>query len=98
MTLQKNTSQEIFLKEIKDKKKYVNVYLNNGIKITGRICDFDKFTINIPDLDGDDQLIYKNSISTIRILKERRNNQNFGNSDSYNSMSSVGFMKKKKDY
>jgi len=101
MSKQKLTTQEIFLKKMSEKKKIVNIFLYNGIKITGRIADFDKFTINIPDFEGDDQLVYKNSISTIRVFKKsddkKRYDDNFGNSDSYSTtMKDIGFMREKK--
>lgn len=97
----KQTAQEDFLKQMMDNKKNINIFLHNGIKITGKIADFDKFTINIPDLDGEAQLVYKNAISTIRAFRNGgvKLNDNFGNSESYGSMKDLRFMKKnKRDY
>ena len=65
----KKNVQDVFLKKMIKEKKKVYIYLENGIKITGTIKDFDNFIISLPK-DGEDQIIYKSAISTIRSINE----------------------------
>lgn len=65
----KKNVQDVFLKKMIKEKKKVYIYLENGIKIVGIIKDFDNFTISVPK-DGEEQIIYKSAISTIRSVTE----------------------------
>lgn len=57
--------QEAFLHELKSKKLFVNIFLANGIKLNGRISDYDSYTIAIVGEKHKPILVYKNSIASI---------------------------------
>jgi host factor-I protein len=43
----------------------VTVYLVSGIKLTGKLKQFDQFTLQLQGADGIDSLIFKHAISTL---------------------------------
>ena len=55
--------QTAFLTDMLD--KMVTVYLVSGIKLTGKVKQFDQFTLQLQDADGLESLIYKHAISTL---------------------------------
>ena len=56
--------QESFLEHARKERLNVTVYLMNGTKLTGRIKDFDRFSIILQN-NGIDQMLFKHAISTI---------------------------------
>ncbi len=67
--------QTAFLTDMLD--KMVTVYLVSGIKLTGKVRQFDQFTLQLQGADGLESLIYKHAISTLIpgvpvISRERR--------------------------
>lgn len=56
--------QEELYKQIKEEKGIVTVFLKSGVRIVGEIVAIDKFTV-LMLVDGKQQLIYKQAISTI---------------------------------
>lgn len=64
--------QDSFLNHTRRERLVVTIYLVSGVKVTGRIKNFDKFAI-ILDNNGVDQLLFKHAISTISA------NRAFGN-------------------
>ena len=56
--------QDDFLKNLRDNKISVTVFLVNGVKLQGLITWFDSFSLLLRR-DGHTQLIYKHAISTI---------------------------------
>ncbi len=57
--------QEELYKQIKEEKKgTVTIFLKSGVRIIGEVVGVDKFTLLIL-VDGKQQLIYKQAISTI---------------------------------
>ena len=60
-----NTSiQDSFFNQIRKDRAFVTVYLVNGIKLTGKIRSFDKFTV-ILENKNQEQMIFKHAISTV---------------------------------
>lgn len=53
-----------FLKDIKDNKIAVTVFLINGVKLQGVITFFDEDSLLLRR-DGHTQLVYKHAVSTI---------------------------------
>ncbi|MGW8449474.1 RNA chaperone Hfq, partial [Bacillus wiedmannii] len=51
-------------KQIKEEKGIVTIFLKSGVRIVGEIVAIDKFTV-LMLVDGKQQLIYKQAISTI---------------------------------
>jgi host factor-I protein len=56
--------QDGFLNSARKEKLVVTVYLLSGVKLTGRIRSFDKFSM-ILESNGHEQLIFKHAISTV---------------------------------
>lgn len=56
--------QENLYKKALEKEKPITIFLKSGVRIPGKIIAIDKFTIFI-DSHGQQQLIYKQAISTI---------------------------------
>ena len=61
--------QDGFLNSIRKEKVQVTLYLVNGIKLTGRIRSFDKFSV-ILESNNQEQLVFKHAISTIVLPRE----------------------------
>lgn len=56
--------QESFLNNARKEKAPVTIYLLSGVKLTGRIRSFDKFSL-ILENNHQEQLIFKHAISTV---------------------------------
>ncbi|PGL82594.1 RNA chaperone Hfq [Bacillus sp. AFS054943] len=56
--------QEGLYEELRSNKKQVTVFLKSGVRIIGEIAGIDRFTVLLM-VNGKQQLIYKQAISTI---------------------------------
>ena len=56
--------QDGFLNSARKGKLVVTVYLVSGVKLTGRIRNFDKFSV-VLESNAQEQLIFKHAISTV---------------------------------
>lgn len=56
--------QDGFLNSARKEKLIVTVYLVSGVKLTGRIRSFDKFSV-VLESNSQEQLIFKHAISTV---------------------------------
>ncbi len=56
--------QDSFLNSARNGKQQVTIYLMSGVKLTGRIRSFDKYSV-ILETNNQDQLIFKHAISTV---------------------------------
>jgi host factor-I protein len=59
--------QDTFLHHLKETQTPVTVFLVSGVKLQGRVSDFDGFTVALTR-DGATQLVYKRVISTVAPL------------------------------
>ena len=66
-TTQQNI-QEAFLNNARKEKTYLTIYLMSGVKLSGRIKSFDKYSV-ILEANNQEQLIFKHAISTVVIAK-----------------------------
>ena len=57
--------QNVFLENIKEKKKSVEIHLVNGIILKCKILNMDNFSLLV-DLNNKKSLIYKHSIAYIK--------------------------------
>ena len=64
MASDRQNLQDAFLNQVRKEKNSVTVFLINGVKLQGVITWFDNFCILLRR-DGQSQLVYKHSISTI---------------------------------
>jgi host factor-I protein len=67
--------QSAFLADLQD--RLVTVYLVNGIKLVGKVRQFDHYTLLLQGADGIESLIFKHAISSIIpgtpvVTRERR--------------------------
>jgi host factor-I protein len=64
MEKQPQNIQDGFLNSARKEKLAVTIYLLSGVKLTGRIRSFDKFSV-VLDSNSQEQLIFKHAISTV---------------------------------
>jgi host factor-I protein len=64
MTEKSNNLQDLFLNSLRKSKMPVTMFLVKGVKLQGIVTWFDNFSILLRR-DGQSQLVYKHSISTI---------------------------------
>jgi host factor-I protein len=60
--------QESFLNNARKEKSQVTIYLLSGVKLSGRIRSFDKFSL-IVESNHQEQLIFKHAIATVLIAR-----------------------------
>ena len=60
--------QDSFLNSARTEKTPITIYLLSGVKLTGRIRSFDKYSV-VLDANGQEQLIFKHAISTLVMPK-----------------------------
>src|SRR5271165_4565894 len=56
--------QDSFLNTARKERASITIYLLSGVKLTGRIRSFDKYSV-VLEANGQEQLIFKHAISTI---------------------------------
>ncbi len=64
MEKQPQNIQDGFLNAARKEKTPVTIYLLSGVKLTGRIRSFDKYSV-VLDSNSQEQLIFKHAISTV---------------------------------
>ena len=65
--------QEAFLNTARKEKIFLTIYLMSGVKLSGRIKSFDKYSV-ILETNNQEQLIFKHAISTVVVSKPAHNN------------------------
>ncbi len=60
--------QDSFLNTARKEKAPITIYLLSGVKLTGRIRSFDKYSV-VLDTNNQEQLIFKHAISTVVLNK-----------------------------
>ncbi|MFP3726405.1 RNA chaperone Hfq [Priestia filamentosa] len=69
--MQKRTNlQDKFLNQCRKTSTTIQVYMNNGFPVFGKVEGFDDFTVLIRDKEDRQNLLYKSAISTIKPEKE----------------------------
>jgi host factor-I protein len=58
--------QDGFLNAARKERLQVTIYLVSGVKLTGRVRSFDKFSL-VLESNNQEQLIFKHAISTIAL-------------------------------
>jgi len=56
--------QDSFLNTARKERANITIYLLSGVKLTGRIRSFDKYSV-VLEANGQEQLIFKHAISTV---------------------------------
>src|SRR5260370_5956181 len=60
--------QEAFLNNARKDKVFLTIYLMSGVKLSGRIKSFDKYSV-ILETNNQEQLIFKHAISTVVVSR-----------------------------
>jgi host factor-I protein len=60
--------QEAFLNNARKEKIFLTIYLMSGVKLSGRIKSFDKYSV-ILETNNQEQLIFKHAISTVVVSR-----------------------------
>jgi len=60
--------QEAFLNNARKDKTFLTIYLMSGVKLSGRIKSFDKYSV-ILESNNQEQLIFKHAISTVVVTR-----------------------------
>lgn len=69
--------QDTFLNTVRKDKTPITIYLVSGVKLTGKIRSFDKYSVLLEN-NSQEQLIFKHAISTVVIARS-------GHSERYDS-------------
>ena len=69
--------QDTFLNSARKDKAPITVYLLSGVKLTGRIRSFDKYSV-VLESNNQEQLIFKHAISTVVLGKGVHHNPAHG--------------------
>jgi host factor-I protein len=82
--------QDTFLNTVRKDKSPITIYLVSGVKLTGKIRSFDKYSVLLEN-NSQEQLIFKHAISTVvsgrmgghgEVKSEFRSSQSVGSSPS----------------
>jgi host factor-I protein len=60
--------QDSFLNTARKDKMQITIYLLSGVKLSGRIRSFDKYSV-VLETNNQEQLIFKHAISTVVMAK-----------------------------
>ncbi len=60
--------QEAFLNNARKDKIFLTIYLMSGVKLSGRIKSFDKYSV-VLESNNQEQLIFKHAISTVVVSR-----------------------------
>jgi host factor-I protein len=60
--------QEAFLNNARRDKTFLTIYLMSGVKLSGRIRSFDKYSV-VLEANSQEQLIFMHAISTIVVSR-----------------------------
>jgi host factor-I protein len=61
--------QDTFLNTVRKDKTPITIYLVSGVKLTGRIRSFDKYSV-VLETGNQEQLIFKHAISTVVMARQ----------------------------
>ena len=68
MEKQAQNIQEAFLNNARKDKTFLTIYLMSGVKLSGRIKSFDKYSV-VLETNNQEQLIFKHAISTVVVSR-----------------------------
>jgi host factor-I protein len=68
--------QDSFLNTARKDKSVITIYLLSGVKLTGRIRSFDKYSV-VLETNNQEQLIFKHAISTVVMSRSMHSERHF---------------------
>src|ERR1700752_1016565 len=81
--------QDSFLNNARKDKTAITIYLLSGVKLSGRIKSFDKYSL-VLETNNQEQLIFKHAISTVVTLKSAHSYAGGAQSAAQSSGSATG--------
>lgn len=69
--------QDTFLNTARKDKSPITIYLMSGVKLSGRIRSFDKYSV-VLETNNQEQLIFKHAISTVVMARGVHHDQRAG--------------------
>src|SRR6202030_2636708 len=72
--------QDSFLNTARKERASITIYLLSGVKLTGRIRSFDKYSV-VLEANGQEQLIFKHDISTVVMGRTMAHGTHLAHSD-----------------
>jgi host factor-I protein len=81
--------QDSFLNTARKERLSITIYLLSGVKLTGRIRSFDKYSV-VLEANGQEQLIFKHAISTIVMGRTMSQAQTHGAHGAHPEAKAVG--------
>ena len=69
--------QDTFLNSARKERSSITIYLMSGVKLTGRIRSFDKYSV-VLETNNQEQLIFKHAISTVVMSRGGHHGDNRG--------------------
>ena len=72
--------QDSFLNTARKERLSITIYLLSGVKLTGRIRSFDKYSV-VLEANGQEQLIFKHAISTVVMGRTMAHGTHLAHSD-----------------
>ena len=81
--------QDSFLNNARKDKIVLTIYLMSGVKLSGRIKSFDKYSL-VLETNNQEQLIFKHAISTVVTLKTSHSYSNVQSAQQPTSVSQPG--------
>jgi host factor-I protein len=72
--------QDSFLNTARKERLSITIYLLSGVKLTGRIRSFDKYSV-VLEANGQEQLIFKHAISTVVMGRTGSHGAHLGHTD-----------------
>jgi host factor-I protein len=73
--------QEAFLNNARKDKTFLTIYLMSGVKLSGRIKSFDKYSV-VLEANQQEQLIFKHAISTVVVSRPVHGSSGHGSAGS----------------
>jgi len=68
--------QDSFLNTARKDKSVITIYLLSGVKLTGKIRSFDKYSV-VLETNNQEQLIFKHAISTVVMARTMHGERHF---------------------
>ena len=81
--------QDSFLNNARKEKGSVTIYLLSGVKLSGRIRSFDKYSL-VLETNNQEQLIFKHAISTVVTARSVQHSPHSANNQSTSAAQAVG--------
>jgi host factor-I protein len=81
--------QDSFLNNARKDKIVLTIYLMSGVKLSGRIKSFDKYSL-VLETNNQEQLIFKHAISTVVTQKTSHSYSNAGPAAASHTAASTG--------